>query len=167
MSVWPAIIGALSVLSGVFITSKLDEKRWGKQISYEREKEKSKVLREKGEELHSLISRWQKYIGIHHFGQLSVLEGKISESQRDEIAIKNQLEDGLHDRLETLLLVYFSELEPSYSGVKKSLENANGFYGLAQKKTMKHIDLMFNQTTVDIQRELQSINEAIREKLKG
>ncbi|MEP8640658.1 hypothetical protein [Enterobacter kobei] len=168
MSLWPAVIGALSALCGAFLANKFADQRWEKQISYEKEKEKNKVMREKGEDLHSLISRWQKYIGIYQLNQLFVLRGKITEAQRQDLQAKESLESGLHDRLETLLFIYFTELESNLSKIKELLSRGNTIYqrtikgNLDHEHAYKEIDACAQQ----VQDIFQKTNAAIRDRLK-
>nr|DAQ27077.1 MAG TPA: TMPIT-like protein [Caudoviricetes sp.] len=168
MSLWPAVIGALSALCGAFLANKFADQRWEKQISYEKEKEKNKVMREKGEELHSLISRWQKYIGIYQLNQLLVLRGKITETQRQDLQAKEPLESGLHDRLETILFIYFPELGTNLSKIKEFLEIGNSTYLKTMKGNLndEHAYKEIDACAMKVQETFQSTNAAIRDRLK-
>jgi hypothetical protein len=168
VNIWPAIIGALSALCGAFLANKFADQRWEKQISYEREKDRNKVLREKGEELHSLISRWQKYVGIYQLNQLLVLNGKMTEVQRQDFQAKEALETGVHDRLETILFIYFPDFEDRFSKIKETIATSNTVYlkfnkgSLNKELASKQLDGYARQ----VQADLLKMNTAIREKLK-
>lgn len=78
-SIIPGGIGVIGALGGAFLANIFAEKRWAKQIAYEKGREKINIIREKGEELHLLLSQWGKSTLIYQLNQLHVVLGKQTE----------------------------------------------------------------------------------------
>ncbi|GAB2953805.1 hypothetical protein [Hafnia psychrotolerans] len=169
---WAALITALAGLSGglggALLANRFADKRWNQQITYEKEKEKAKILREKGEELHVLVSKWSKSTINYQLCQLRVVAGKLTESQFHDVMEKNPSEPGVHDRLETLLFLYFPEFEVHMKSVRNRLSEGNSAYDDVIKGVMsrgegfERVERASNETEL----ELENIKLGIRQMLK-
>ncbi|UYF57272.1 hypothetical protein M2R49_08990 [Citrobacter amalonaticus] len=169
---WASLIsggtGILGALLGACLANSFAEKRWAKQIVYEKEKDRIKFIREKGEELHLLLSRWGKSLFLYQLNQLSVVHGKLSEEQFHKLAKDITLEPGTHDRLETLLFLYFSELEPLMIKTREYISEGNKAYELAIKEELnineasKRLNFASNETEVGLERIKAGIRQIIK-----
>ncbi|MEK0167951.1 hypothetical protein [Pseudescherichia vulneris] len=170
---WSSIItggiGVLGALSGAYLANIFAEKRWAKQIAYEKGRERINFIRGKGEELHLLLSQWGKSTFMYQLNQLQVVKGKLTEQQFHELAKDIALEKGMHDRLETLLFLYFSELEPYMKKLREKISEGNSAYDLALRGTLtsseasRRINLASNEVEV----ELEKIKAGIRQLIKS
>lgn len=170
---WAALITALSgltgALGGAFLANFFAERRWQKQNEYDKEKERISFLRDKGEELHILFSRWAKSTLIFQLNQLSVARGSLSEREFHELAKDIALEPGAHDRVETLLFLYFPELQPDMVELRGKISNGNSTFerfikgGLTKKSAFDSIDKASTETEAVLER----IKLGIRERLKS
>lgn len=169
---WAALItafaGLLGALSGAYLANKFAEKRWADQISYEKEKEKSKNLSVKGEELHVLVSKWSKSTLNYQLCQMRVVLSKLSESQFHELMEKNPPEQGVHDRLEALIFLYFPDFESHMKVVRKNLMDGNSAYdeftrGVTDQKTAYKTIILASEVIED---ELNKIMLGIRNTMK-
>ncbi|UJL38423.1 hypothetical protein [Pantoea agglomerans] len=119
--------GIVGALGGAFLANRFAEKRWEKQNAYDDEAQKKKILREKGEELHVLVTEWAKATANYQLSQLSVSKGKYGEKMHIEV-MQKLFKDGRHDRLETLLFLYFSSLTSHMDEARKYLNMSNLAY---------------------------------------
>lgn len=117
-----ALIGAFG---GALVANHFAEKRFLKQVHQDAEKEKKKLLISKTEELHILISKWSKYISSLHLYRRSMLSNKISLNDFYAHSAAIELENGVHDRLEALIYLYFPSFEADLLEVKKLLNMSN------------------------------------------
>lgn len=130
-----ALIGAFG---GALLANHFAEKRFLKQAKQDAEKEKKKLLISKTEELHILISKWSKYIyTLHIYRQRMLLnEMTLSDFYIKSAALK--LEDGVHDRLEALIYLYFPSFEPDLLEVRKLLNLSNKAEGDALQRRVEN-----------------------------
>jgi len=127
-----ALIGFISALSGVFIANKFNERRFLAQVSYEQDKASRALLLSKAEDLHLHILRWSKALYGYQFHQISFAQGNISqEAVYNHLESMNSKDD--HDKVETLLNLYFVELVPHMKSIRNSLSKANEIYSSCQK----------------------------------
>lgn len=169
---WAALITALSgltgALGGAFLANFFAERRWQKQNEYDKEKERINFLRDKGEELHVLFSRWAKSTLIYQLNQLSVAKGSLSEREFHDLAKDIALEPGIHDRVETLLFLYFPELQPDMAELRGKIRDGNSTFdrfvkgGLTQKCAFDGIDKASNETEAVLERIKLGIRERLR-----
>lgn len=117
-----ALIGAFG---GAFLANRFAEKRFFKQTQLDAEKDKKKLLASKTEELHILISKWSKYISNLHMYRSSLLLNKITVADFYKNSAALELENGVHDRLEALIYLYFPTFETELLEVKELLKISN------------------------------------------
>ncbi|NUL39395.1 hypothetical protein [Kosakonia sacchari] len=117
-----ALIGAFG---GAFLANHFAEKRFLKQAQQDAEKEKKKLLMSKTEELHILISKWSKFISNLHLYRRSMLLNKITLHDYYTSTAALELENGVHDRLEALIYLYFPSFEADLLEVKKLFKISN------------------------------------------
>lgn len=129
---WAALITALSgltgALGGAFLANKFADNRWSKQVSFEKEKERTATLREKGEDLHILVSKWGKATVNYQLMQLRVIKGVLSEAQMNTLAAELSTGGDVHDRMDALLYLYFPSLDELMKGIRDSLSSGNQIY---------------------------------------
>lgn len=168
-SIIPGGIGVIGALGGAFLANIFAEKRWAKQIAYEKGREKINIIREKGEELHLLLSQWGKSTLIYQLNQLHVVLGKQTEQQFHELAKDITLGKGMHDRLETLLFLYFSDLEPFMKKLRDKISDGNSAYDLALRGelTSSEASKRINLASDEVELELEKIKIGIREVIKS
>lgn len=170
---WSSIItggiGVLGALSGAFLANIFAEKSWEKQIAYEKGRERINFIRGKGEELHLLLSQWGKSTFLYQLNQLQVVHGKLTEQQFHEIAKDIALEKGMHDRLETLLFLYFSELEPYMEKLREKISEGNSAYDFALRGTLTSSEASkrINSACNEVEVELEKIKAGIRQVIKS
>lgn len=170
---WSSIItggiGVLGAFGGACLANFFAENRWTKQIAYEKGRDRINIIRDKGEELHLLLSQWGKSILIYQLNQLHVVNGTLTEQHFHEIAKDVTLEKGMHDRLETLLFLYFSELEPLMKKLRQKISDGNSAYdsalkgGLNPKEAITRLDL----ASEGVEAELEKIKAGIRQVIKS
>ncbi|MCP1629634.1 hypothetical protein J2T25_002585 [Citrobacter amalonaticus] len=158
------VLALTGVILGAFLTFFFQQITLNRQRKHDRQKEMDKLLREKGEELHQLLSQWGKSTLLYQLNQLNVVKGILTEQQFNEIAKDITLEKGSHDRLETLLFLYFSELEPFMVKVRRSIENGNSAYDLALRgvKNIKEASKLLCLASDEVNVELDKIKSGIR-----
>ena len=117
-----ALVGAFG---GAFLANHFAEKRFLKQAQQDAEKEKKKLLVSKTEELHILLSKWAKYITSIHLYRRSMIINKITVHDYYNNVAAVELEDGVHDRLEALISLYFPYFEADLLEVKELLSTSN------------------------------------------
>ncbi|MGC0798447.1 hypothetical protein [Pantoea agglomerans] len=109
-----SVIGSLTALIGAFggayLANRFAEKRFEKQIEHEKEKDVLKIYREKGEEVLTALSQWNKQLYFVQMGRLAVLSGNKSMEELDEL-MRTRTEPYTHVKAETLIGIYF----PNYS----------------------------------------------------
>ncbi|EOG8102395.1 hypothetical protein ACS25O_002428 [Enterobacter ludwigii] len=170
---WTSIItggiGVLGALSGAFLANIFAEKRWEKQIAYEKGRERINFIRGKGEELHLLLSQWGKSTFLYQLNQLQVVHGNLTEQQFHEIAKDIALEKGMHDRLETLLFLYFSELEPYMKKLREKISEGNTAYDAALKGALNPNEAItrLDLASEGVEAELEKIKAGIRHVIKS
>lgn len=129
----PQVISAIITVSGALIgafggahlANHFAERRFEKQTIADVEKEKKKLLGEKVEELHVLISKWSKYIANINIARLSYLAGKITNDSYKDLVGKMDVESGVHDRIEALIYIYFPEFDNHLKQVRELLSTCN------------------------------------------
>ena len=170
---WSSIItggiGVLGAFGGACLANVFAENRWTKQIAYEKGRDRINFIRDKGEELHLLLSQWGKTIVIYQLNQLQVINGKLTEQQFHEIAKEITLEKGTHDRLETLLFLYFSELEPLMTTLRQKISDGNAAYDFALKGALNPNEAItrLDLASEGVEAELERIKAGIRQVIKS
>lgn len=166
-SLYPSFIALAGVVIGALLTYILQQITWSKQKKHEREREKVKLLREKGEELLILLSRWSKAAFLYNMNQLMVVKSEQSDADFMAMAKTIALEPGAHDRMQVLLFLYFPEYEKSWSVVNEKINIGNEAYRQALNGEVDNHSviqrLKFSSKATET--ELENIKRNIRSKL--
>nr|DAZ31463.1 MAG TPA: hypothetical protein [Caudoviricetes sp.] len=169
---WAALITAVAGLSGALggalLTNRFTEKRWAEQIAHEKGKENVKTLREKGEELHILVSKWSKTVINYQLLQLRVVSGLLTQHQFNESIKGINSEPGVHDRLEALLFLYFPELEVDMKSVRNGLLQCGSAYDdfIKDESTKNAAREKLRTAAKETEAGLENIKKGIRDMLK-
>ncbi|WP_413730814.1 hypothetical protein [Sodalis sp. RH22] len=161
-----AFLGALFTFMITYFSNKWSDKRFDKQLSYEKDKENKKLLLEKGEQLDVLISIWSKSIFSYQMCQMKVMRGNLtSEGMMESLKLQNPKND--HDRMESLLHIYFPELLSHLDKAKAELALGNAAFDSFEKSKGEK-EVLFNKlynSNIAIEKHLQNLNSDIRKKL--
>lgn len=126
----PSITNLTSVLVALisiglgFVLNSIASQR---QRKNDERRQNKMVLIQKGEELHQLISEWSKFVNSHNLLRMSVAEGKITNEQMNDILDTKNI-GRVHDRLDTILRIYFPSLSVYLELISKELEKVNTFF---------------------------------------
>jgi len=124
MLVVTPFISVLGTLGGVSLGYIFNERRTTTQNEIEERKENRKNFLLKGEELYQLLSEWAKYInGL----QLLYLQVARRVNPYDDISKyheTNQHIARIHDRLDTLIGLYFSDMLPQLDEITKEISSS-------------------------------------------
>lgn len=114
-------------LLGVWLSNFLNERRSESQNELDERKFNKKLLLEKGEELHQLLSEWSKLVYAQQIYFSSII---MEAATRDDMNnhIKEANAGRVHDRLETLLNVYYPELGPQLEEIKSEMATSNEIF---------------------------------------
>lgn len=159
------VLGVLGTLGGVWLGYFFNERKAVRQHAIELQKENFKLVLQKGEELHQLVLQWGKTVAAQHIYYSSIIVG---QSTQDDMTnyMKEANAGRIHDRLETLLKIYFPELEQHLKDAKASiLEASNAFKDTYQKTDV--IPEVLIKSAVDTERHFNELREAQSAKLSS
>ena len=127
ISLLTSLIGVLGALGGAWVANFFSEKRFTAQAALEKSTQNTKLLTGKGEELYLLLTSWDKSVFNYQAYQLSVVKGELTIAQFNDFLSGFDSKD-THDRLETLLPLYFPELSIHMKELRKHLDLGNKTY---------------------------------------
>lgn len=170
---WSALItactGLIGALGGAILANKFAEKRWLNQVKHEDSNEKEKVLRDKGEELYVLLGRWSKLIFLVQLAQIRYVKSNREWSGYEDHVQQLGFEPGAHDRILTLLELYFTELAPLMDQVRSHIQTSNSLH--ENFKRGLEVDAggvsnSINKASIDVELKIKKMQALIRERLK-
>ncbi|MCS3605312.1 hypothetical protein [Erwinia rhapontici] len=133
---WAAIITAITSLvgafGGLFFSNKANEKKWGKQIEYEKEKDRRSLLRTKGEEAFLNLKKWERELYWHYGSRVSFFAGNITA---DEMLSNDEkyVDHLTHSNFSALISLYFTALSDDLKNINASIKKANEVIDEAQE----------------------------------
>lgn len=170
---WAALItactGLIGALGGAILANKFAEKRWLNQIKHETSNEKAKILREKGEELYVLLGRWSKLIFLVQLAQIKYVKSNRDWSGYQDHVSQLDFEPGAHDRLLTLLELYFTELKSLMDQVSSHIQTSNSLHENFKRGLEADIGSVsnsINKASIDVELKIKEMQTLIRERLK-
>lgn len=114
----PAIVAAGAALLGVFITNLAQERRTQTEFRNLVTLKDRDLRLEKLEEMHTLFQKWEGDIFALYFMYIPVYLGEYSAEQARDFSHKNRLQQkGEQQRFQTLMQLYFPELETEFNFV--------------------------------------------------
>ncbi|EMG9490871.1 hypothetical protein V5394_004357 [Serratia marcescens] len=164
-----SITALLGAFGGAFLANKFADDRWEKQISHDKEKERNRVLRDKGEELHTLIGRWEKLIFLVQMAQVRYVRSMREWDGFNEYIESISLEPGVHDRLESLLHLYFYDLVPLLGKTRMAMKHSNEIFENYRRGLLTDIEESansINEASITVEENLLQLKESVRERLK-
>lgn len=170
---WAALITALAGLSGALggavLANRFADNRWQKQVFFEKEKERVAMLREKGEELHILVSKWGKATINYQIHQLRVIVGRLTEDQMHTLTTELFSDGDVHDRMDALLYLYFPSLVGLMAEVRQHLSSGNKIYHDAIKGRLNSEQgfAFFNKEAESVESAIEKIKLGIRKELQS
>lgn len=122
-----SLIAVLGALGGTWVANIFNEKRFKAQAKLEKETQNKKLILEKAEELYLLITTWDKDVFNYQAYQLSVIKGELTKAQFHTFLSELSARE-THDRLDTLLPLYFPELMEIMKELRRHLASGNSAY---------------------------------------
>ncbi|ELB2259634.1 hypothetical protein QNZ79_004554 [Vibrio parahaemolyticus] len=112
------IVTAVAALLGVYITNLAQERRAKMEFRNKVMLQERELKREKLEEMHTLFQKWELDVSGLYLIYISVYQGKYSAEEAMELSQKNRLQEkGDQQRFQTLMQLYFPDLEIEYNFV--------------------------------------------------
>lgn len=132
-SAFTAFVALIGAFGGAYLNNRFMNKRWEKQVGYEREKEERNLMRAKGEETYKLLRKWEKELFIYHSSRIAYLQGNILKHDMDK-NISEKVSASTHGELGVLIDLYFSEFSSELEAIHKQVSKANSIYFNAEDK---------------------------------
>ncbi|WP_449567083.1 hypothetical protein [Lelliottia nimipressuralis] len=117
------LVSLISVGLGFMLNSRASQRQ---RKSDERRQSKVLII-QKGEELHQLVSEWAKFVNSHNLLRMSIAEGKITHEQMNDM-LDTKTIGRVHDRLDTILRIYFPNLLVNLKSISKEIDKVNDFF---------------------------------------
>ena len=114
------VTGVITVLT-VLITNKGNNRRLDIQHSFELTKLRKDRLTTKGEELYSLLTRWEENFGARFVSLHSVMKNSLTYDDALDLQAR-QVKEIDHEKIHMTIAVYFQNLQPYYDAVLKLRE---------------------------------------------
>jgi hypothetical protein len=119
--IFGAIIGAavtmiISIVVLIF-TNRGHNNRQALQHKHELEVIKTKLIREKIENIYLSFSKWETYFASIYVGFIGYVKGQISENEAYDLLIKHPGESGQLAEVEMLICLYFPRLISKFENV--------------------------------------------------
>ncbi|MDG2668501.1 hypothetical protein P7M43_18225 [Vibrio parahaemolyticus] len=112
------IVTAVAALLGVYITNLAQERRAKMEFRNKVMLQERELKREKLEEMHTLFQKWELDVSGLYLIYIPVYQGKYSAEEAMELSQKNRLQEkGDQQRFQTLMQLYFPDLEIEYNFV--------------------------------------------------
>lgn len=163
------IVGLVGAFGGAFLANHFADVRWQKQIEYESKKDSLKVIRDKGEELYTLLCRWEKMLFLIQMAQIRYIKSQREWAGFNEYIQSISLGSGVYDRLESLLHIYFYELTPRLGMIQGEMKKCNDLFEHFQKGLKIDVEEStknINQSSIELEEHVVIMKEYIRCKLK-
>lgn len=163
MLVVTPFISVLGTLGGVSLGYIFNERRTNAQNVIEERKENRKNFLIKGEELYQLISEWTKYINGLQFLYLQVARRVNSYEDISKYHEANQHIARVHDRLDTLIGLYFSDMLPQLNEITKEISNSTKIFKNIYGNKENPDDLI--NVGLSISKKLKALRADVKEKM--
>lgn len=134
-----AAITGISTVVGVIIANRSSLKQLALRLDHENEKDRSNALRNRLEELYTLIEKWAGAIVIHHTTYRRVMHGDLSYNQALDFTIESEHKFDTQ-RLFTIAELYFPESHESLEKLRLS-ETKPQIYKMISKNFIGNVEL--------------------------
>ncbi len=139
VSLISSLIGVLGTLGGAWIANLYSEKRFTAQAVLDKSIQNTKLITSKAEDLYLLLTIWQKYVFNYQNYQVSLVKGEITKDQFYDFLSRSSAKD-THDRLDTLLPIYFPELMRYMNNLKESIALGNDAFESYNKGELRELE---------------------------
>ncbi|MHA1086687.1 hypothetical protein [Enterobacter ludwigii] len=161
-----SLIGLIGVLAGGALTHYFNERRTANQAARDEIKENRKLILQKGEELHQLLNEWKKYVSIVNIFYHKILMGTAHIDELNAYTDENKSVARTHDRLDTLLSMYFPDLLSKMHSISAKLEICNStFHSNVRSPNQSAVEKLFYNGGL-VEKELDALQSALRDKMK-
>lgn len=161
-AVLSTLAGGAVALFSVFLTNRSNESRLKAQFDHELRKQKSDLLRSRGEELYELTDSWLKKLFGYYLGISFVMQGKLTFNQCLDLQIQEGNKESFDfGRIEMLIDVYFPSTRPAYDKIIASRTELNKI-ATAHKRAYESGDIdggRFLKTFVQSQQSIEQAGE--------
>ncbi len=118
-----SIATGIFTLLGVWFANRSSLKQLSLKLAHESDKDRKEAIRNRLEELYSLIERWAGHAGVHHVTYRKVMEGELTYNQALDFTIKNGAPVDAH-RMFMLADLYFSSAHDALQELKDLRDQA-------------------------------------------
>jgi phage tail protein X len=165
MQIAAPLIGVLGSLGGVALGYVFNERRTKAQNVIDSKKESTKIILLKGEELYQVLNEWSKYVRSIQLIYLQISYHKVEHSYLHEILEENKGIARVHDRLDTLLSIYFPDLVVQLTEVTNLCASAERAYTAVYKGDREHLAKLVSCGKL-IDKKLSHLQASIRNRVK-
>ncbi|MBL4617470.1 MAG: hypothetical protein JKY46_07210 [Robiginitomaculum sp.] len=165
-----AIIAVGGTLLGVLITHLFMERSIDKKYKLENLTQQNERLRNRGEELYILVSKWKRLFLAAHITLPLVMQGEISYNDYSDDL--NSIEDTESDphRMQLIIHAYFPTLKKQYEKIGSALKASNKIideheHACKQKKDGQEFIKPFNEAQIKLHQECEVLKEEIIKQL--
>lgn len=162
-------VGLVGAFGGALLANHFADVRWQRQIEYESKKDSLKVIRDKGEELYTLLCRWEKMLFLIQMAQIRYIKSQREWAGFNEYIESISLGPGVYDRLESLLHIYFYELTPRLGKIRGEMKKCNDVFERFKRGLQTDVEEStknINQSSIELEEQVLIMKEHIRSKLK-
>ncbi|HBR6336191.1 hypothetical protein ACJV1Z_01320 [Klebsiella pneumoniae] len=135
VSLISSLIGVLGTLGGAWIANLYSEKRFTAQAVLDKSIQNTKLITSKAEDLYLLLTIWQKYVFNYQNLQVSLVKGEITKDQFYDFVSRTSVKE-THDRLDTLLPIYFPELTQYMKKLRENIALGNDAFDSYDKQEL-------------------------------
>ncbi|WP_336715150.1 hypothetical protein [Pantoea ananatis] len=106
------LAGAFAIL-GAWVNNIFSNQRNEQQHKYDLAKGNKRLYLDKGEELHSLLTKWGNTAYANFVVDSSFIAGKLSKKQHLEV-LNDKFDPEIYNRIHTLIEIYFGEISEDF-----------------------------------------------------
>jgi hypothetical protein len=151
-----------------YLTNRWTSQRLHQQWAHEATKEKSNLLRSRGEELYAFLHHWLNALGNNYLGITSVMQGKLAYNEHLDMVIKSGVSEKFDaGRMELIVQAYFPSLRQEYGSVMNARTQLNRI-ALEHKRAYQRGDIdgqRFVSPFVAAQKAVEAAGEVLKQKL--
>ncbi|HAS0862985.1 TPA: hypothetical protein JG883_001840 [Enterobacter hormaechei subsp. xiangfangensis] len=163
-----SFIAVLGALGGAWVANIFNEKRFQAQASLEKETQNKKLILGKAEDLYLLLTTWDKDVFNYQAYQLAVIKGELTKAQFHTFLSEFSARS-THDRLDTLLPLYFPELTPAMAELRRHLDSGNKAYHAHERNDLDTIEArrLLNASVKSTGQAFKELKKSLSAKVHG
>ena len=164
MPAYTALLGTVSALGGVYLTNWHNDKRAKLQSAEVDTRENKKMLINKGEECHQLLTKFRTLVSNTQTYQIGIAKGVLTDKDLKELT-DGQEHGELYGKLNTLIGIYFSDLKADWDALMKEADAVTHRYIYDRPANENTIEQMteHQQNSLSI---LNTIERKLTEKIR-